>query len=134
MESPLKMSSFESPTTSSTEPTSCPCASTTFQPGSITNQETGSPLLIGRPSYRAPPEEPDRALRGDGMRIGKHVQDLHVARDPLLVAALQAACRHLGRNAVAEMVSAAEAQGRRAAEARRIDRGEQQRTALEVVG
>src|SRR6266550_6883506 len=119
------MSSLESPTTSSTEPTSRPCASTTFQPGSMTNQETGSPLLIGRPSYRAPPEEPHRALRGDGMRIGKHVEDLDLARDPLLVAALEASCRHLGRHAVAEMVGAAEAQRRRAPEARGIDRGQQ---------
>src|SRR5207247_8259698 len=45
-DSPLKMSSPESPTTSSTEPTSSPSASTTFQPASMTNQETGSPELI----------------------------------------------------------------------------------------
>src|SRR5512133_1904550 len=105
MERPLKMSSLESPATSSTEPTSWPSASTTFQPGSMTNQETGSPLLIGGPSegerrsYHASPEQPDGALRGDGIRIREHVEDLHLAGDSLLVAALEAARRHTGRHA-----------------------------------
>src|SRR6266567_3501720 len=133
MESPLKMSSLESPTTSSTEPTSWPCASTTFQPGSITNQETGSPLLILRTSYRAPAQQPDRALRGDRMRIGKHVDDLRFAGDPFLVAAPEASRCHLGRDSVAEVMRAAEAQGRGAAEAHRVDGGEQQRATLEVI-
>src|SRR5512133_1273723 len=142
MERPLKMSSLESPATSSTEPTSWPSASTTFQPGSMTNQETGSPLLIGRPlrakgerrSYHAPPEQPDGALRGDGVRIREHVEDLHLAGDPLLVAALEAARRHTGRHAVAEVLGAAKAQGRGAAVPRGIDGGKQHRPTLEVIG
>src|SRR5579871_1700765 len=41
---PSKMSSFSSPRTSETLPTSAPAESTTCQPGSMTNHETGSAI------------------------------------------------------------------------------------------
>ena len=106
MERPLKMSSLESPTTSSTEPTSSPCASTTFQPG--LDHEPRDRVAC-RHTVR-PAEQPDGTLRGYGMRIREHVEDLDLAGDPFVVAALEAARRHLGRDAVAEVVGAAEAQ------------------------
>src|SRR5207247_2105373 len=68
------------------------------------------------------------------MRIGKHVNDLHVTRDPFLVAAPEASRRHLGGDAVAELMGAAEAQCRRGAEARGVDGSEQQCATLEVIG
>src|SRR6266849_5560712 len=87
-----------------------------------------------RRSYDSASEQPDGALRGDGMRIRKDVEDLHLTGDPLVVAPLEAACRHLGGHPVAEVMGTAEAQGRRAAEACGIEGSEQQRRTLEVIG
>ena len=75
------MSALESPTISSTRPTSSPSASTTFQPGSI--DQPGD--RVGLAHTDRPPTEPDRALRRDGMRVGEHVEDLRLARDALVV-------------------------------------------------
>jgi TPP-dependent pyruvate/acetoin dehydrogenase alpha subunit len=68
------------------------------------------------------------------VRVGEGTQDLDLPGNALLVAALEAARRHLGRDAVAERAGATEAQRRRPAVARRIDRGEQQCGALDIVG
>src|SRR5437016_13679950 len=126
------MSSLESPTTSSTEPTSRPSESTTVQPDSIMNQETGSPCCVM--SHRATADKPDRPLCSDRVCIRECVQDLDLAGDALLVAALEAAGCHLRRGSVAEVVRAAEPEGRHSAVARWVHRREQQRRALEVVG
>jgi TPP-dependent pyruvate/acetoin dehydrogenase alpha subunit len=61
------------------------------------------------------------------------VQDLHVARDAVVVAPLEGAGRHFGRNPVPEVVRAAKAQGGRT-EPRRIGRRQQERSSLEIVG
>jgi acetoin:2,6-dichlorophenolindophenol oxidoreductase subunit alpha len=68
------------------------------------------------------------------MRVRKDVQDPDAPGDALLVAALEAAGGHLGRNAVAEAACTAEAERRDTAATRRVDRCEQQRARLEVIG
>jgi TPP-dependent pyruvate/acetoin dehydrogenase alpha subunit len=61
------------------------------------------------------------------------VQDLDLAGHPVLVAALEATRGHLGRDAVAEVVGAAEPQRCRPAVARWVHRCKQERGALDVV-
>src|SRR5204862_6505235 len=113
-----------------------PSASTTFHPGSITNHETGSVMRQGTRSVtsdRASADVPDRPLRRDRVRVGERAQDLHLAGDAFLVAALEATCRHLGRDAVAEPARAPKLQRVPFAETRRVARREQQRGAFPVV-
>ncbi len=55
MDSPSKMSWPLSPTTSSTVPSSSPFAPATFQPRSISNQETGSLKRDLPPTYQTGP-------------------------------------------------------------------------------
>src|SRR3989440_3480985 len=103
----------------------------------MTNQETGSPVLIPvgtLRSYGAAADEPDRSLGADRLRVGEDVEDLDRAGDALLVAAREAPQRHLGRDPVAEVMRRAEPQGGTAAEPHRVERCEQQSRRLEVVG
>ena len=74
---------------------------------------------------------PTLAIRDSYPKAGK---DLHLAGDPFLVAALEAARRHSRRHAVAEVLGAAKAEGSRPAVLRGIDGSEQQRPTLEVIG
>ena len=89
------MSAFESPVTASTLPISPPLASTTCQPGSIRSHETGSAITASCRSRARPVpacatwREPDTARRTETL-----------PSMPRGVAALEAAARHLGRDAV----------------------------------
>ena len=67
------------------------------------------------------------------MGIGEDVEDLDLAGNPLVVAAFEAARRHLGRDAVTEVMGAAETQACRIAVTPGIDGSEQERAALDIV-
>src|SRR5581483_4403558 len=128
------MSCVLSPVVSSTRPTCSPSASTTSQPGSMRNQETGvssSDTCLALDGLAS--DVPDRALRCARLRVGERVEDPYVAWNPRLVEAGEAAPAHLGRRAVAEAPCDPEAERRRTAEAGWVERRQQHRSALEVV-
>src|SRR5205085_2265401 len=90
---------------------------------------------VRRPrSYGAAADVPDGALRGHRPCVRERAQDLDAAADRLLVESREAAPHHLWRGAVAEPPRAAEAERALPGVAGRVDRGAEERGALEVVG
>src|SRR6266542_3273425 len=123
------MSRSKSPRTSCTRSTSSPFASTTFQPGSMTVQATGSGMSDGPAA-----DVPDGPLRRDRMAVRQRAEHAHLGQDRFLVEPCEAAAHHDRRRPVAEAVRAPEAEPGPAGPAQhRVDRGEQQRRPLDVV-
>src|SRR5579885_2605292 len=123
------MSASGSPITRSTVPTSLPSLERTVQPRSTTFHETGS--AIGA-SGRPPAGAQERALRAHRVDVAEHAHDPDVTADLRLVEPGEAAADHAGGGPVAAPARAAEAEAGPARRLGRVERGAEQRGALEV--
>src|SRR4051812_21597426 len=119
------MSREESPTVSSTLPSSSPFAPVTSQPRSTVSQEAGSDTLATG--------VPDRPLRLDRLGVRECPEHAGAAVHSFLVEPCEAACGHLGGGAVPEAPRDPEAEARLAAVTGRVGGRQQQRRSLEVV-
>src|ERR1044071_7269344 len=108
------MSRVESPTVSSTLPSSSPLGPSTAQPRSTVSQEAGSDTAAAA--------VPDRPLRLDRARVRERPEHPRRAVNSLIVEPLQAASRHLPGDAVSEPPRDAEAEAGLAAVARGVHR------------
>src|SRR3954451_14963626 len=119
------MSRPESPTVSSTLPSSSPSEPSTVQPRSTVSQEAGSDTLTAG--------VPDRSLRLDRLGVRECPEHAGAALHSFVVVPCETACGHLGGGPVPEAPRDLEGEARLTAVTGRVDGRQQERRSLEVV-